>query len=98
MSMFGLEAMELARLAGALASFTLDRRPIVGHKAVAHLMVRKARNTPPGRRTPSADMYGAALDFMRAVWALDHALRSRSKRMKREIGLTGPQRLVLRLV
>jgi DNA-binding MarR family transcriptional regulator len=46
----------------------------------------------------STAMSGAVLDFMRALWALDHALRSRSKMMKREVGVTGPQRLVLRLV
>lgn len=41
---------------------------------------------------------GATLDFMRLLWALDHALQSRSKRMEGELGVTGPQRLVLRLV
>ncbi len=41
---------------------------------------------------------GATLDFMRVLWAVDHALQSRSKRMKAELGITGPQRLVLRLV
>jgi DNA-binding MarR family transcriptional regulator len=35
---------------------------------------------------------------MRLVWALDHALQKTSKRMKASIGLTGPQRLVLRIV
>ncbi len=41
---------------------------------------------------------GPVLEFMRLLWATDHALRSRSKRMRRELGLTGPQRLVVRLV
>ncbi len=41
---------------------------------------------------------GATLDFMRVLWAVDHALQSRSKRMEAEVGITGPQRLVLRLV
>jgi DNA-binding MarR family transcriptional regulator len=40
---------------------------------------------------------GATLDFMRLLWALDHALQSRSKRMDAELGVTGLQRLVLRL-
>jgi DNA-binding MarR family transcriptional regulator len=34
---------------------------------------------------------------MRLLWALDHALLSRSKRMDAELGVTGLQRLVLRL-
>ena len=35
---------------------------------------------------------------MRALWAVDHALRSASKRMKNRVGLTGPQRLAVRIV
>ncbi len=41
---------------------------------------------------------GAELDFLRELWALDHALQRRSKRMARDLGITGPQRLALRLV
>jgi DNA-binding MarR family transcriptional regulator len=41
---------------------------------------------------------GEVLEFMRLVWALDHSLRRTSKRMKARIGLTGPQRLVVRIV
>src|SRR5712671_1872355 len=41
---------------------------------------------------------GAVLDFMRMLWALDHALQSASKRMEVSFGLTGPQRLVVRIV
>jgi len=40
----------------------------------------------------------ATLAFMRLLWAIDHGLRSVSKRMHSSIGLTGPQRLVLRIV
>ncbi len=38
------------------------------------------------------------LAFLRTVWALDHGLQSHSKRMKAEKGVTGPQRLVLRVL
>ena len=41
---------------------------------------------------------GAVLDFMRMLWALDHALQSASKRMEAAYGITGPQRLVVRIV
>ena len=41
---------------------------------------------------------GEVLDFMRLIWAVDHALQTKSKRMARAIGLTGPQRLVVRIV
>ena len=41
---------------------------------------------------------GKALDLMSLLWAVDHALQSTSKRMKRAIGVTAPQRLVIRFV
>src|SRR2546429_8830458 len=41
---------------------------------------------------------GAVLDFLRLLWAVDHALQSASKRMESNFGMTGPQRLVMRIV
>ena len=41
---------------------------------------------------------GPVLDFMRALWALDHSLQSASKRMEARLGVTAPQRLVIRIV
>jgi DNA-binding MarR family transcriptional regulator len=41
---------------------------------------------------------GQVLEFMRVLWALDHQLQSASKRMESELGITGPQRLVIRIV
>ncbi len=38
------------------------------------------------------------LDFLQALWALDHAMQTVSKTMKRTLRITGPQRLVLRIV
>ena len=38
------------------------------------------------------------LDFMRLLWSIEHGLQKMSKRMESEIGITGPQRLVLRVV
>src|SRR3982751_3955082 len=35
---------------------------------------------------------------MRLLWTIEHGLQKRSKRMKAESGITGPQRLVLRIV
>jgi DNA-binding MarR family transcriptional regulator len=35
---------------------------------------------------------------MRLLWAVDHGLRSLSKQMQADIGLSGPQRLVLRML
>ncbi|WP_395823751.1 MarR family winged helix-turn-helix transcriptional regulator [Archangium minus] len=45
-----------------------------------------------------ASPLGEVLEFMRLLWAVDHQLRSTSKHMESTLGLTGPQRLVVRLV
>jgi len=38
------------------------------------------------------------LDFLRLLWSIEHDLQRMSKRMEGELGITGPQRLVLRVV
>jgi len=38
------------------------------------------------------------LEFMQVLWRLVHGLEQRSKRMAARTGITGPQRLVIRLV
>jgi DNA-binding MarR family transcriptional regulator len=38
------------------------------------------------------------LEVMQVLWALTHALEARSKRMQRDLGVTGPQRLLLRII
>jgi len=41
---------------------------------------------------------GRALDFLERVWRVNHALQRASTRMARDLGLTGPQRVVVRCV
>ncbi|HEY3664770.1 MAG TPA: MarR family transcriptional regulator [Polyangiaceae bacterium] len=41
---------------------------------------------------------GDVLGFMRLLWAVSHGLNSASKQMQARIGVTGPQRLVLRII
>jgi DNA-binding MarR family transcriptional regulator len=41
---------------------------------------------------------GDVLEFMRMIWGISHGLQSTSKRMEAELGITGPQRLVVRIV
>jgi DNA-binding MarR family transcriptional regulator len=45
-----------------------------------------------------ARLTGETLQFMKRMWDLAHALDVRSKRMARSLGVTGPQRLVIRLL
>jgi DNA-binding MarR family transcriptional regulator len=48
----------------------------------------------PGEATDLPDV----LQFMQLLWAVVHGLERVSKRMTGDIGVTGPQRLVLRVV
>jgi DNA-binding MarR family transcriptional regulator len=41
---------------------------------------------------------GDVLEFLRLIWAVHHGLETTSKRMDVDLGITGPQRLVLRIV
>jgi len=41
---------------------------------------------------------GEVLEFMRLLWAVSHGMQKTSKHMARRMGLTGPQRLGLRLI
>jgi DNA-binding MarR family transcriptional regulator len=46
----------------------------------------------------SEPRFGKTLQFMQQLWELTHALQSLSKRMETTLGVTGPQRLALRIV
>ncbi len=48
----------------------------------------------PARLQPT----GETLQFMQRLWDLVHALDVRSKRMVSTVGVTGPQRLVIRVI
>lgn len=48
--------------------------------------------------TSNSEPLSDALAFMQLLWAVAHGLESSSKRMHAELGVTGPQRLVLRIV
>ncbi len=55
------------------------------------------KSEPPDANAQFAGL-GSTLDFMRLLWALDHGLQLRSKRMEVEIGVTSMQRVVIRLI
>ncbi len=61
----------------------------------------RARTTKSGTsaaRKQAAETRGRTLDFMRAMWTLDHALNRVSKQMASRLGVTAPQRLVVRML
>jgi len=41
---------------------------------------------------------GPVLEFMKQLWAVDHGLQTISKRLESQHGITGPQRLFVRIV
>jgi MarR family transcriptional regulator, organic hydroperoxide resistance regulator len=60
----------------------------------------KAKSPRRGARrvgSGAAPELGEVLDFLRVIWAVDHGLHRASKRAELELGVTGPQRLVLRI-
>ena len=54
------------------------------------------RNAGPADATP--DDLPEVLQFMRSLWELMHHLNRASKRMSQTLGVTGPQRLALRVI
>lgn len=48
-------------------------------------------------RRRAAPALGEVLDFLGLLWCVDHALQRASKRMESALGVTGPQRLVIRI-
>jgi MarR family transcriptional regulator, organic hydroperoxide resistance regulator len=47
--------------------------------------------------TPTTEL-GGVLAFMRLLWSVDHGLHAMSKRMQAKLGVTGPQRLAMRII
>ena len=52
----------------------------------------------PPRQYRSQPQLGSTLGFMRLLWGVEHLLQAASKRMENTLGITGPQRLALRLI
>jgi DNA-binding MarR family transcriptional regulator len=57
-----------------------------------------SRRPAPSPSDDRSSALGPVLEFMSALWTLDHALQSASKRMEARLRVTGPQRLVIRIV
>ena len=58
----------------------------------------RARRADEAQTKAEATALPEVLQFMRLLWAVVHALQMRSKEMSKVFGVTGPQRLVLRVV
>src|SRR5664279_5074759 len=60
-------------------------------------MISAGMGTRPASRDDKFEL-DPVLDFMRLLWSVEHGLQRISKRMENDLGITGPQRLVLRIV
>lgn len=56
------------------------------------------QGSPGNHEEVETPALGEVLDFMRMLWAIDHGLQTTSKRMESTLGVTGLQRMVIRLV
>lgn len=61
-------------------------------------MAATTRETRKPEAVPERQPLNDRLEFMRLLWAVDHGLQSASKRLESTAGVTGPQRLVVRIV
>ena len=57
----------------------------------------QARSRSSASESPGEGI-GEVLEFMQQLWSLDHSLQQLSRTMRSRYGITGPQRLVLRVV
>jgi MarR family transcriptional regulator, organic hydroperoxide resistance regulator len=81
------ERLGRTRLRGSMHSFEVK------------LLAVAAMTTSPAREREQTDLQlPDALQFMQLLWAVVHGLEKTSKKMNDAIGVTGPQRLVLRVV
>ncbi len=58
----------------------------------------RAADVPSLASADGEPLLGEVLEFMRLLWAVAHCMHSISKQMKSSLGVTGRQRLVLRMV
>lgn len=62
-----------------------------------HRFTLSTNDERPAATGDAAATLPDVLQFMRLLWGVAHGLETRSKKMTSELGVTGPQRLVLRV-
>lgn len=76
----------------------MKRAAIEIHTTPSDSLVYKGLMPSARPRPEPAQLAGETLRFMKHMWDLVHALDVRSKRMAKTLGVTGPQRLVIRIL
>ena len=81
------------------AGFGLRRQEEIDRLLAALVRLRPIAPTAGShKRRADESRLGPTLEFMRLLWGLDHALQRRSKWLASRRGVTGPQRLALRII
>ena len=60
-------------------------------------MITSVKTTTSPSKATANDL-GTALNFLRALWELNHAMERSSRSMQKRLGVTGPGRLFIRIV
>jgi trehalose 6-phosphate phosphatase len=89
--------VRVGRSRGTRAPHWVKRRADVDLLLERLVAYARGRRAAPGP-DPTGEALGPVLGFMRDLWALEQGLNHRSRAMLSRRGLTGPQRLVLRVV
>lgn len=79
------------------AAYQLGRQTDIDKLLSLLLALRDDEQTPAAKSHEHLGVLGEALEIMRVLWAVDHALHQRSKKLRRTLGVTGEQRLAMRL-
>jgi DNA-binding MarR family transcriptional regulator len=93
----------VGRDAATLAGVWLRRRGDVDRLLERLCLLREAVASPLPARAPAqpeaeVELLGSVLGFMKELWALEQGLNQHSRAMLSRHGVTGPQRLVVRVV
>lgn len=97
MSTSKLLGIRIGPAAHSRAGYLLERQTDIDTLLSMLVALRDDEQTPAKRTHEHLGVLGEALEVMRVLWALDHALHQRSKKMRRAMGVTGEQRLAMRL-
>lgn len=89
-----LLGIRVGRKRGSSAAFYVRTQADLDRLLRRLLALRASAGVETGPLPPP----GETLEFMRLLWAIDHGLQRRSKRMAKTLGLTGPQRVVVRML
>ena len=74
------------------------RSPVSSTRGARSARAPQVAAMPAGAAVEAALPPGSPLRLLRLLWQVHHGLQSASKRMERDLGVTGPQRLVVRLL